>query len=239
MVRDSEKITLLTLIRHGQAGSRLAYDDLSDVGRRQARALGEWLRETGVRLDAIFVGGLERQKKTALEMIASRDGASPELVVDPRWSEFDLDAVYEGIAPMLAQEDEGFRSEYEQLQVEMKDPASSAHRAWRSCDVTVVRAWIDNKFEFAGESFAAFGARVRDALGAMPRDEHVAVVTSATPIALCISFALDLAPRRVMQLAGSVRNTAFTEMTLRPDGARLVSFNNVPHLLDPGLHTLR
>lgn len=233
---------MITLIRHGQAGSRQRYDDLSEVGHEQAQALGEWFAGRDVRFDAIVTGGLERQRRTASEMLAAmqaRGVSSPHPVVDERWSEFDLDAVYAGIGPQLASEDEQFRMEFEQLQVEMVDPRSSAHRAWRRCDVMVVRAWIEERFEYAGESFAGFGARVHEALRALPAKGNVAIVTSATPIALSAGLALDLTPRRVMQLAGAQRNTAFGEMDLRPGDPRLVSFNNIPHLAEARLRTLR
>ena len=229
---------MITLIRHGQAGSRLAYDDLSEIGHEQARALGQWFAGRGVRFDAIVTGGLNRQRMTARGILAAMD-APHEVVIDERWSEFDLDQVYAGIGPLLAREDERFRLDYEQLQREVIDPASSAHRHWRHCDVMVVRAWIEARFEFAGESFADFCSRVREALLALPSDGNVAVITSATPIAVSAGVALDLAPRRVMQLAGAQRNTGFSEMDLRPGDPRLVSFNNVPHLRDTRLKTLR
>jgi len=233
---------VVTLIRHGQAGSRLAYYDLSGIGHEQARALGEWFGERGVRFDAIITGGLNRQRMTAREIVAAMEAEgvrSPAPVVDERWSEFDLDGVYAGIGPLLAREDERFRLEYEELQREMADPESAAHRAWRSCDVMVVRAWIECRFQFQGESFTGFAARVRQALAGLPMEGHVAVVTSATPIALSAGAALDLGPRKVMQLAGAQRNTAFGEMDLRPGDPRVVSFNNVPHLFEGRLRTLR
>ena len=233
---------MVTLIRHGQAGSRQVYDDLSGIGHEQSRSLGEWFAERGVRFDAIITGGLNRQRMTAREMVAAMDAKgvrSPAPLVDERWSEFDLDEVYAGIGPMLAREDEQFRLEYEALRREMADPESAAHRAWRSCDVMVVRAWIEARFEFEGESFAGFAARVRQALAGLRAEGHVAVVTSATPIALSAGVALDLAPKRVMQLAGAQRNTAFGEMDLRPGDPRVVSFNNVPHLRQARLRTFR
>lgn len=229
---------MITLIRHGQAGSRLAYDDLSEIGQEQSRALGQWFAAQDIRFHAIIAGGLNRQRMTAAAITAAMDDP-PEVVIDERWSEFDLDAVYAGIGPILAREDEQFRCDYEQLQHEVNDPESPAHRSWRHCDVTVVRAWIEGRFEFEGESFADFGARVGGALLALPSEGHVAVITSATPIALSAGVALDLAPRRVMQLAGAQRNTAFAEMDLRPDGPRVVSFNNIPHLRETRLKTLR
>ena len=238
---------MVTLIRHGQAGSRLNYDDLSAIGHEQSRAVGEWFAQRGIRFDAIITGGLNRQKKTAREIVAAMEEqgiASPSPVVDERWSEFDLDAVYAGMGPHLAREDERFRLEYEELQREASNPGSAAHRAWRNCDVTVVRAWIERRFEFQGESFADFVSRVRDTLLSLPAQGCVAVITSATPIGVSAGAALDLAPRRVMQLAGAQRNTAFTEMDFRSgdprlDSLRLTSFNNVPHLREARLLTSR
>jgi broad specificity phosphatase PhoE len=232
---------LVTLIRHGQAGSRLVYDDLSKKGHEQARALGAWFGERGVRFDAILAGGLSRQQMTANTLMAAMEehgAARPDLVIDTHWNEFDLDAVYEGIGPLLARESEQFRLEYEQLQQDACDPESSAHRAWRHCDTMVVRAWLEGRFEFGGESFSAFQARVREGLFQLPAMGHVAVVTSATPIGVCVGTALDLSPKRVMQL-GPGFNTAFSEMDLRPGDPRLVSFHNTPHLREERLRTFR
>ena len=212
------------------------------MGFEQARALGGWFAERGVRFDAIVTGGLNRQKMTARQIVAemeARGVVCPAPLIDERWNEFDLDAVYAGIGPLLAREDERFRLEYEELQLEAADPASAAHRAWRNCDVTVVRAWIAGRAEFQGESFDDFVSRVRAGMLALPAHGQVAVVTSATPIALSANAALDLSPKRVMQLAGAQRNTAFTEMDLRPGDPRLVSFNNVPHLGEGRLLTTR
>jgi broad specificity phosphatase PhoE len=184
---------LITLIRHGQAGSRTAYDDLSETGHAQSRALGSWFARHDVNFDTMISGSLIRQRITAEEIAGLLD---PALVCDPdsRWSEFDLDRVYAGIGPQLAREDEVFRAEYEELQREIADPGSAAHRAWRNCDVTVVRAWIEGRFEFEGESFAAFQERVWAAFRDLSSKGRIAVVTSATPIALCAGMALDLRP---------------------------------------------
>jgi broad specificity phosphatase PhoE len=103
----------------------------------------------------------------------------------------------------------------------------------------VVKAWIGGRFEFAGESFAGFETRVREALLDLPPEGQVAVITSATPIALSAGATLDLTPNRVMQLAGAQRNTAFSEIDPRPGDPRLVSFNNIPHLRDNRMITTR
>ncbi len=232
---------MITLIRHGQAGSRVVYDDLSDVGRTQARALGAWFVERGHRFDVVVTGGLRRQQFTAEEMLGAmeqRGVARPAVAVDPRWDEFDLDAVYAGVGPQLAEADEQFRAEYEELMHDAADPDSTAHRSWRSCDVTVVRAWISGRFQYEGESFNDVCARVRKALAELPEGASVAVVTSGTPIGITVGTALEVSPHYIMRLAGGF-NSAYSELDLREDGPRVVSFNNVPHLADARLRTLR
>ena len=55
----------LTLIRHGQAGNRIVYDQLSALGEQQAAALGRWFHDNGIGFDLVISGGLERQRSTA------------------------------------------------------------------------------------------------------------------------------------------------------------------------------
>ncbi|MGH9722090.1 MAG: phosphoglycerate mutase family protein, partial [Bryobacteraceae bacterium] len=75
------------LIRHGQAGPRDDYDRLSELGKRQAQALGRHFRSTGVRFKAALAGSMRRQQETAAIAIAEMADA-PALEVDPRWNEF-------------------------------------------------------------------------------------------------------------------------------------------------------
>ena len=162
----------------------------------------------------------------------------PPVTVDARWDEFDLDKVYGGVGPLLAREDEQFRAEYQQLVRDAADPHSAAHRAWRNCDVTVVRAWIAGRFEFEGESFHDVCVRVRQALDELPDGGSIAVVTSATPIGISLGSALEVSPHHMMRLAAGF-NSAYSELDIRDDGPRVLSFNNVPHLRDPRMRTLR
>ncbi|MDE3195909.1 MAG: histidine phosphatase family protein, partial [Acidobacteriota bacterium] len=78
------------LIRHGQAGTRQAYDDLSDVGRRQARLLGQHFAAQGIRFSRAYAGGLRRQQQTA-EEVASQFPEFPTVEGSAGWNEFDLD----------------------------------------------------------------------------------------------------------------------------------------------------
>ena len=226
-------------IRHGQAGSRQDYDRLSELGREQADRLGTWLARQPVRFDAVWSGRLNRQRETAEQVreASRRNGTEfPEIVSSPCWDEFDLDAVYRGIGPQIAQHDEEFRLQFEEVRRQAKDPQSAVHRTWARCDTTVVRAWIDGGYEFSGEeSFDGFVKRVRSGAGLFEAllekdapNRNVAVFTSATPAAVWAGMALDLDGRRVMQLAGVTYNSSMTVIRVGPGARAAVSVQHRP-----------
>ena len=134
----------LYLIRHGQAGLRHEYDTLSELGHMQARLLGEYLVSQKVHFSAVYSGALSRQRETAREVLDAfeRSGvAGPEIIVDPGWNEFDLDGVYQAIAPRLAADDPEFQTEHQKLLRMLADEGSPVHRSWTLCDTLLVRAW--------------------------------------------------------------------------------------------------
>ena len=87
------------LIRHGQAsfGSD-NYDQLSDLGRRQATLMGEFLRDTGIVLDAAYSGDLSRQRETAQLALASQPGEVSH-TIDARFNEIQNDEQIEYLLP--------------------------------------------------------------------------------------------------------------------------------------------
>jgi len=232
------------LIRHGQAGLRHDYDRLSDLGRRQAGMLGDYLVAQGVRFQAIYAGGLARQRQTAEYVLNAYTRAGitiPEVQTEPLWNEFDLDQVYRDLAPVLSEADPEFRSAYEELRRQARDAASAIHRTWSPCDTAVVRAWTEGRHACRGESWAEFNARVRramDTLAGYMSGESVAVFTSATPIAISIGAAVGAANGRVMRLAGVMYNSAVSTVRLKNGDLTLYTFNSTAHL-PPDLRTFR
>lgn len=223
----------VTFIRHGQAGTRDNYDILSDTGTEQARLLGDWFGARGVRFDKIISGSLRRQIETARAVFgAESDGL---VSVDPAWNEFDLDAVFDGVANKLADSDVGFARRWAAIQAEVAAGGTEIHRQWTEADGEVMWAWISNRFgEIDGvESWPAFHNRIRRALndlrGAGDRT-RIAVFTSALPTAFCIAEALGLDQDRILRLAGASYNTGITEITLEEQLTGLISFNVASHL---------
>ena len=75
------------LVRHGQAGTRDAYDSLSELGRRQSRLLGEYFLSQGIEFAAAYSGAMLRQQQTAAEVSTAYAKAGvpfPEIVIDRR-----------------------------------------------------------------------------------------------------------------------------------------------------------
>jgi broad specificity phosphatase PhoE len=225
----------LYLIRHGQAGLRSDYDQLSELGGQQARLLAEWFAQQGVTFDQVRSGGLKRQRATAAAFGA-------DAIADEAWNEFDLDAVYASIAPQLAAVDDAFRIEYETLMAVASDPAHPVHRAWRPSDLAVVKAWISNRFPVECETWTQFQERIWQAIEQVDGGEgyqRVALVTSATPIGIATAKLFDAPMRHIFELAGSLHNTSFTVLRRRGDNWTLGGFNHTPHLPEEKLRTLR
>ena len=236
---------LIHLIRHAQAGPRQSYDQLSEVGRRQARLLGERLAASGLRFDAVYSGRLERQRRTA-EIFAEAYRAAgvplPNLAVEPCWDEFDLDALVRELAPPLAAEDAAFAAAFEEFQRAAADLESPVHRSHNACDSALVRAWVEGRFAHAGESWEEFKGRSLRPLRQLAQRQdaaRLAVFTSATPVSLWVGEALALDDLRTWRLAAALYNSSVTTVQLEAGELRLVSFNNVPHLPDPALWTVR
>jgi broad specificity phosphatase PhoE len=60
-------MSMIYFIRHGQASfGHNDYDNLSPLGKQQARILARHLLDTDFRADAVYSGTMVRQKDTAL-----------------------------------------------------------------------------------------------------------------------------------------------------------------------------
>jgi broad specificity phosphatase PhoE len=242
-------VSRVYLVRHGQAGTRKAYDLLSELGRRQARLLGEYFVSEGIHFDAAYSGALVRQEETADEVKAVYRKAGvqfPEIAREPAWNEFDLTHVYRALAPRLCAEDPEFAREYQELVAQARaaaeQPEASVNRRWLPCDVKVVQAWMRGQHAYDGESWQAFRERVagcHSKLQSAARDADIVVFTSATPIGIWAALAMEIHDERALRLAGVLHNASCTVVRLRDSELRLHSFNTIPHLCEPGLRTYR
>lgn len=239
----------LYLIRHGQAGTRNAYDSLSELGRRQARLLGAYFAAEGVRFTAAYSGSLERQCLTAQGTRAAcleAGGYFPEVEERSDWNEFDLSEIYRHLAPRLSAKDPEFEREYDAMRTAARAAAGEhgamVNRRWMPCDTQVVEAWLQGRFDYDGERWEDFHRRVtgcRNEIAEAGREANIVVFTSAAPIGIWTALSMDICDGRAMRLAGALQNASCTVLRVDERQVALRSFNSIAHLRDPELRTYR
>jgi len=212
----------LYLVRHAQASFGTEdYDRLTELGHRQARWLGEYFAERGMRFDRVVTGTLRRHRETLQGILEGNPGA-PAAELHAGLDEYRAEALvaayarahHVGYAPGHADRREHFR-------------------LLRS----VLYAWADGTLDAEGHlRFANFVAGARAALEAArrPGAARVLLVSSGGPISALVCSLVDAPPRRVVDLNLQARNSSVSELRFNERALHLVSFNNVPHLDRPG-----
>ncbi len=219
----------LVLVRHGQASFGAAdYDVLSDNGREQSRRLGRYLAERGVVAGQVLHGRQRRQRDTALELAAAAGWPGvPE--VDGDWDEFDHLTLVGRLAP------------------EIHD--TTDRRAFQRAYEVALGRWVAGRHPEGIETYAGFLARVQAALAratayAGPGGTAV-VVSSGGPIAAAVASLVDPDGSvddvaRIWQRMNTVLvNTSYSRVVVGSTGARLLTFNEHPHLAPGPLLTYR
>jgi broad specificity phosphatase PhoE len=210
----------LYLVRHGQASFGAAdYDQLSELGARQCRALGEYLRQRGVEFEAVLRGSLRRQMQS-LAALAAGHGSLPEALEWPGLNEYDGDALVRaalaGAAPP-ERTPEGYRQHFRLLRQGLS-------------------GWMRAEIAPAGlPAYADWAAGIAGALDHV-RQQHrgnVLLVSSGGPIATAVGQVLGTAPETTIDLNMHIRNSALTEFSFTPRRHMLVSYNHLPHLDHP------
>ncbi|MEP1765164.1 MAG: histidine phosphatase family protein [Sulfitobacter sp.] len=204
----------LLVIRHGQASFGAAnYDVLSDLGRRQARAAGAWLRQMEWTPDRIITGTLDRQIDTATEM-----GFSPQLETHQGLNEYDfgslLDTRFKDGLPDLVQADR-----------------KTHFRTLRETVFEWQRGEIDNPYE----TWPAFVERVAAArrFAVEAGAKRVLLVSSGGVIGQMVAASLGAPDAHMMQLNLQIKNTAMTRFMFSGAAFSLSEFNATPHFSTP------
>ena len=208
----------ITLIRHGQANSKALnetdYDRLSPLGHEQSAWLGAYLKASRAHHARLYTGTLRRHSETAAAMDVGLDP-----IEDARLNEME----YFTMAAALEAE-EGVPAP--------TDPSQFVHHFPK-----VVQAWQDDRIKGAPEPFAAFEARVKEALHEIGNGDGPAlVVTSGGLIAMAMRLHLGLDIAAMANVGLAIMNTSMHR--LHPVGGvwSPAMFNAVPHLEDPDRH---
>jgi len=212
----------LYLVRHGQPDFAGNYDSITDLGARQSTWLGQHFAARGLTFARVVSGTLQRQVSTCELVMNAVDGPR-DFVQDARFNEYDhlsLLQFFEGDR-LQAIRASGDRREYFAA-------IRSAMQKWSRHDDVVA----------GGESWTEFGARIRAGVATvcagLGRDDNVLIVTSGGVIGRYTSEVLEAGADAAIQLNLQTRNTGVTEIVQpHSSGARLMSFNAIPHLERP------
>lgn len=219
------------LLRHGKASFGAAdYDRLDPIGVRQAECLGLALADCRLERPLCFSGDMRRQRAT-LDVCLATMGLHAEVLVDPRWNEFDHERIVAAAYP----------DEIGQLRSALAlepDP----QRAFQRLFQTAMSRWIAGADDADyTETWTGFRARVASALGAVAEavahGRDAVVCTSGGPIASAMQQVLGLDDAHALPLHWVIANASYTRLHAGRR-LRLGSFNVHSHLLQAGADLL-
>lgn len=216
-----QRMGTLHLVRHGQASFGAAdYDQLSDLGRRQAVQLGRHWADRGIRFDAVITGSLKRHAQT-WEGIAEGAGLDLQPLVWPGLNEYDSEAVIRAIHPQPLQKPdtpELYRHHFRLL----RDGLAQ----WMAG--TVSPQGMPTYDDFVKGITSAL-----DHVRAHHPGQNVLIVSSGGPISTAVGHVLGLSPEATIELNLRIRNSAVTEFQFTPKRHSLLTYNTLPHLDHP------
>jgi broad specificity phosphatase PhoE len=208
----------LYLVRHGQASFGAAdYDQLSELGQRQSRRLGEYFAGRGLHFDGLIAGTLRRHKQTLAGILEGMNRAGEHLAWEGL-NEYDSAALIATVHPG---------------QLPKPDSPELYRHHFRLLRDAMGR-WMAGETRPAGmPSYAEFVTGVTSALDHVRANHYgqdVLVVTSGGPIATAVGAVLGAKPEATIDLNLRIRNTAITEFAFTPKRHSLLTFNAIPHL---------
>lgn len=237
-------MSVLTLVRHSQA-SLFAdnYDELSILGREQARLLGEFWVRREIDFDEVYCGPRARQRQTAqIAGVACKQAGRnwPEPVELAEFDEYDLGSLLHNLAPQLSQQEPAFAK----LQAQYRHDAAGIdrERSFRKLFEALTMHWVTMSDAVDGvEGFPAFRNRVerglRHVMVKPGSGRRVAVFTSGGVIGTAVRLTLDAPDWTALEVNWRVRNCSLSEFVFTAGRFMLDSFNGLPHLEDPTLWT--
>lgn len=224
----------ILLVRHGQAQfASDDYDRLSDLGREQAKLLGDWFTQRDRKLDAAVTGNMRRHRETAeacLMQMPARLRPGDDWRSDGGFDEYDADEVVLCHRPEFA--------DSEALRAHIR-AAEDPKRAFQGMFADAMTRWMCGRFDSEyRESWRAFQGRSVAALkrvveGAGP-SQRVVVFTSGGPIAAICQHLLGLDPQRTLEVNSVLVNCATTGLLYQPQIVSLSYLNNYAHLEQSG-----
>jgi broad specificity phosphatase PhoE len=212
---------VLLLLRHGQASLGAAnYDQLSEVGRRQAELTARRLARSDLRVDHLLCGSLVRQRDTALALLQALGRDPADLVPDPRLDEYD----HVGVLAMHTSTVSFSTATSPDANREVQPALDEAIARWMA-------APTGHPATGYAESHQAFIGRVLAAVTELAaRAGTTVATTSGGVIAVAAAHLLGLRTEQWPALARLTVNGSITKLITGRTGTNVLTFNDHAHL---------
>lgn len=216
------------LIRHGQASfGQENYDQLSDLGIKQASHLGNALKSRGIRFDAVSLGSMWRHEQTAthcLKKIQDQVG-SLEGNKNPGWNEYDHQEILRVYRPEFATAEK--MTDFIRRQT---DPKSFFETEFNAAIDRWIGGQYDDEYQ---ETWTQFSDRVHrafnNAITVNPKAKSIAVFTSGGPISLVTQALLGVPPEQIMRMNWTLMNCGVSKVVTTGNRRFLATLNEHTH----------
>ena len=211
-------MTEIYLVRHGQASfGKKDYDNLSEIGEKQAFHLGEYFKSIGVKFNKIVTGSLKRQKQTC-DFIKESMSINTEPERMPLLNEYDVLSVLSGyVGNRNLTDDEKFDKKVHFYLLR------DAVNAW-------TRNEIKTGIEETWSQYESRASIILNSLNYTDNSKKVLVVSSGGTISMILKHVLNLPSSEFVNFHMQLYNSSVSKIKIEKIGTTMTLFNSISHL---------
>jgi broad specificity phosphatase PhoE len=215
----------LHLVRHAQASfGSVNYDQLSELGHRQARFLGDYFKLRHMRFDQLVVGDMHRHHQTMDGICEGLGIDGTDRLVLPGLNEYNFIDMTEAYGKI--------HGDNPLFQKVMEDPTDKKnyYRLLRD----ILMAWTSDSIPGVPETWMEFKSRVEDAQNQIKAmsdtGNSILAIGSGGSISTFVGLVLGIPDENIFDLNLQYKNTAISHFFFNQKKMHLTGFNSVTHL---------
>ncbi|KRO94371.1 MAG: phosphoglycerate mutase [SAR92 bacterium BACL26 MAG-121220-bin70] len=215
----------LHLVRHAQASfGSVNYDQLSELGHRQARFLGDHFKLRHMRFDQLVVGDMHRHHQTMDGICEGLGIDGTDRLVLPGLNEYNFIDMTETYGKI--------HGDNPLFQKVMEDPTDKKnyYRLLRE----ILMAWTSDSIPGVPETWMEFKSRVEDAQNQIKAmsdaGNSILAIGSGGSISTFVGLVLGIPDENIFDLNLQYKNTAISHFFFNQKKMKLTGFNSVSHL---------
>jgi len=215
----------LYLVRHAQASfGAKNYDQLSELGHRQSRWLGDYLKQRKIEFDCFVVGDMHRHHQTMDGISAGLGVDTSDRLVIPGLNEYDFQNILDIYSDNHADD-----PLIDKIQQQPKDTKSHFRLLQKALTL-----WAKGQLSGVTETWIEFRARLQSAQRQIRSlansSRKVLAIGSGGSISAFVGDVLSIPDENIFDLNLQYRNTAISHFYFDSKKLNLSSFNGLPHL---------